>query len=89
MNKIITDLKDDFLAMELTDKAKSILSNMLLIGVGLFWIIGVDSMPFMKALGLPLFIGAMSIWFKYSNTWKIVSNFMDRGINGEFDKYYE
>ena len=89
MNKIITDLKDDFLAMELTDKAKTILSNMLLIGVGLLWIIGVDSMPFMKALGLPLFIGAMSIWFKYSNTWKIVSNFMDRGINGEFDKYYE
>ena len=89
MNKIITDLKDDFLAMELTDKAKTILSNVLLIGVGLLWIIGVDSMPFMKALGLPLFIGAMSIWFKYSNTWKIVSNFMDRGINGEFDKYYE
>lgn len=89
MNKIITDLKDDFLAMELTDKAKTILSNALLIGVGLLWIIGVDSMPFMKALGLPLFIGAMSIWFKYSNTWKIVSNFMDRGINGEFDKYYE
>ena len=89
MNKIITDLKDDFLAMELTDKAKTILSNALLIGVGLLWIIGVDSMPFMKALGLPLFIGAMSIWFKYSNTWKIVSNFMDRGINGEIDKYYE
>ena len=86
MNKIITDLKDDFLAMELTDKAKSILSNMLLIGAGLFWIIGVDSMPFMKVLGLPLFIGAIMVWFKYSNAWKKASDFMDRGINGEFDE---
>jgi hypothetical protein len=86
MNKIITDLKDDIISMELTNKAKSILANMLLIGVGLSWIIGVDSIPVMKVLGLPLFIGAMMVWFKYSNTWKSVSNFMDRGINGEFDE---
>ena len=89
MKKIITDLKDDIISMELTNKAKSILANMLLIGVGLSWIIGVDSIPVMKVLGLPLFIGAMVVWFKYSNTWKSVSNFMDRGINGEFDEYYE
>ena len=86
MKKIITDLKDDIISMELTNKAKSILANMLLIGVSLSWIIGVDSIPVMKVLGLPLFIGAMMVWFKYSNTWKSVSNFMDRGINGEFDE---
>ena len=89
MKKIITDLKDDLISMELTDKAKSILANMLLIGVGLSWIIGVDSMPIMKVLGLPLFIGAMVVWFKYSNTYKKLAKFMDDGMAGKFDEYYE
>ena len=68
---------------------KSILANTLLITVGLIWIIGVDSAPIFRVIGFPMFLGAMFVWFKYSNTFKKLSKFMDDGLAGKFDEYYE
>lgn len=68
---------------------KSILADGWLILMGLNWIIGVDYNPVLKVLGPIAFLGAMFIWFKYSNTFKKLSKFMDDGLAGKFDEYYE
>ena len=39
---------------------KTIVSNVLLVAVMLLWVVGVDYMPVMKVLGLPLFIAAFA-----------------------------
>lgn len=67
---------------------KSSLSNLLLVSTMLIWVIGVDSMPIMRVLGLPMTLLAFSNFVKYSNVWRKVSRFIDDGMNGEFD-YYE
>lgn len=67
---------------------KSFMANCSLIGCMLLWVIGVDYMPFMKVLGLPLVILAFANFAKHSNTWVKLSNYIDRGMAGEFD-YYE
>ena len=89
MKKIITDLKDDLISMQLTDKAKSILADGWLVLMGLNWVIGVDYNPALKVLGPIAFLGAMYLWFKYSNTYKKLAKFMDDGIAGKFDEYDE
>lgn len=68
---------------------KEFLVNFALIAVGLLWVIGVDSMPFMKVLGLPLFIWAMVYWVKHSNIAKRVIGIMDDGLRGRYDYYEE
>ena len=49
---------------------KTIVSNVLLVAVILLWVVGVDYMPVMQVLGLPLFIGAFALWAKFSDTAK-------------------
>lgn len=49
---------------------KTIVSNVLLVAVMLLWVVGVDYMPVMKVLGLPLFIGAFALWVNCSDTAK-------------------
>jgi hypothetical protein len=68
---------------------KELLANLALIAVGLLWVIGVDSMPFMKVLGLPLFICAMAYWIKHSRIAKRVMEIMDDGLRGRYDYYEE
>ena len=60
---------------------KTIVSNALLVVVMLLWVVGVDYMPFMKVLGLPLFIGAFSLWVNWSRTFRKFSKWMDAGFN--------
>lgn len=67
---------------------RSFIANCNLIGCALLWIIGVDYMPIMKVLGLPLLILAFANWVKHSDAWAKLSNFMDDGLSGKFD-YYE
>ena len=61
---------------------KTIASNCLLVAVMLLWVVGVDYMPVMKVLGLPLFIGAFALWVNWSSTFRKVSEWMD----GEFNE---
>lgn len=56
---------------------KTIVSNCLLVAVMLLWVVGVDYMPFMKVLGLPLFIGAFALWANWSETFRKLSKWMD------------
>jgi uncharacterized membrane protein YvlD (DUF360 family) len=58
----------------------------LLIAVMLLWVVGVDYMPVMKVLGLPLFIGAFALWVNWSNTFSKLSEWMDAGMRGEFNE---
>lgn len=58
----------------------------LLVAVMLLWVVGVDYMPVMKVLGLPLFIGAFALWVNWSQSWKMLSEWMDAGMRGEFDE---
>lgn len=62
---------------------KTIVSNCLLVAVMLLWVVGVDYMPVMKVLGLPLFIGAFALWVNWSNSWKRISAWMDRYMFNE------
>lgn len=52
----------------------------------LLWVMGVDYMPVMKVLGLPLFVGAFALWVNWSNTFRKVSEWMDAGMRGEFNE---
>lgn len=65
---------------------KTIVSNCLLVAVILLWVVGVDDMPVMKVLGLPLFIGAFALWVNWSKTFRKVSEWMDACMRGEFDE---
>lgn len=58
-------------------KFKSILASALLIAVVLLWVVGVDYFPVMKVLGLPLFIGAFTLWVNWSSTFRKLSKWMD------------
>ena len=58
---------------------KTIVSNVLLVAVMLLWVVGVDYMPVMKVLGLPLLIAAFALWVNWSNTFRKVSEWMDAG----------
>ena len=49
----------------------------LLVAVMLLWVVGVDYMPVMKVLGLPLFIAAFALWVNWSSTFRKVSEWMD------------
>jgi hypothetical protein len=49
----------------------------LLVAVALLWVVGVDYMPVMKVLGLPLFIGAFALWANWSRTFRKLSKWMD------------
>lgn len=60
---------------------KTIVSNVLLVAVMLLWVVGVDYMPFMKVLGLPLFITAFALWVNWSTTFRKVSEWIDAGFN--------
>lgn len=68
---------------------KELIYNLALIIAGLLWVIGVDSMPFMKVLGLPLFVCAIAYWVKHSNIAKRVLEIMDDGLKGRYDYYEE
>lgn len=68
---------------------KNFLANGALIAVALLWIIGVDFLPFMRVLGLPLFLLAFAFWVNYSDTFKRLAKFMDDGMSGKFDYYDE
>lgn len=65
---------------------KEFLVNFSLIAVGLLWVIGVDSMPFMKVLGFPMFCLAIANWVKYSSWYKAWSRFIDDGLSGKFNE---
>jgi hypothetical protein len=65
---------------------KSFIANLALIASGLLWVIGVDYMPFMRVLGLPLFILAFANWVKHSDTWAKLSKFTDDGFAGKFNE---
>jgi hypothetical protein len=56
---------------------KSLFANVLLVAVMLLWVVGVDYMPVMKVLGLPLFIGAFALWVNWSETFRKLSKWMD------------
>lgn len=56
---------------------KTIVSNVLFVAVMLLWVVGVDYMPVMKVLGLPLFIGAFALWVNWSETFRKLSEWMD------------
>lgn len=56
---------------------KSLFANVLLVAVMLLWVVGVDSMPILKVLGLPLFICAFALWVNWSKTFRKVSEWMD------------
>lgn len=62
---------------------RTAVSNMLLVAVMLLWVVGVDYMPVMKVLGLPLFIGAFALWVNWSKTFRKVSEWMDRNVFNE------
>ena len=62
---------------------KSLFANVLFVAVGLLWIVGVDYMPIMKVLGLPLFIGAFALWANWSKTFRKLSKWMDRNMFNE------
>ena len=62
---------------------KTAVSNVLLVAVMLLWVVGVDYMPVMKVLGLPLFIGAFALWVNWSQSWQKVSKWMDRDMFNE------
>lgn len=49
----------------------------LLVAVMLLWVVGVDSMPVMKVLGLPSLIGAFALWVNWSETFRKLSKWMD------------
>ena len=68
---------------------KELIYNLALIIAGLLWAIGVDSMPFMKVLGLPLFVCAIAYWVKHSSIAKRVIGIMDDGLRGRYDYYEE
>lgn len=55
--------------------------DMLLVAVMLLWVVGVDYMPVMKVLGLPLFIGAFALWVNWSKTFSKLSKWVDTGFN--------
>jgi hypothetical protein len=65
---------------------RSFIANCNLIGCAVLWVIGVDSMPFMKVLGLPLVILAFANWVKHSDAWAKLSNFMDNGLEGKYNE---
>ena len=65
---------------------KTIVSNVLLVAVMLLWVVGVDYMPIMKVLGLPLFICAFALWVNWSSTFRKVSELLDVGMRGEFNE---
>ena len=65
---------------------KTVVSNVLLVAVMLLWVVGVDYMPFMKVLGLPLFVGAFALWVNWSKTVRKVSEWMDAGMRGDFNE---
>lgn len=65
---------------------KTIVSNCLLVTVMLLWVVGVDYMPVMKVLGLPLLIAAFALWVNWSQSWKRLCEWMDAGMRGEFDE---
>ena len=68
---------------------KELIYNLALIIAGLLWVIGVDSLPFMKVLGLPLFVCAMVYWVKHSRIAKNIMGIMDDGLKGRYDYYEE
>lgn len=45
----------------------------LLVAVMLLWVVGVDYMPVLKVLGLPLFICAFALWVNWSKTFRKLS----------------
>lgn len=55
----------------------------LLVASMLLWVVGVDYMPVMKVLGLPLFIGAFTLWVNWSQTFRKVSEWIDRNMFNE------
>lgn len=70
----------------MNSRVVSLVCDTLLVAVMLLWVIGVDYMPFMRVLGLPLFIGAYALWVNYSQSWQKVSKWMDDGFRGEFNE---
>jgi hypothetical protein len=46
---------------------KSFIANITLLSVILIWALGVDAAPVLKALGLPMLIGAVMLWVRWSN----------------------
>ena len=65
---------------------KTVVSNVLLVAVLLLWVVGVDYMPVMKVLGVPLLIGAFALWVNWSSTFRKVSEWMDEDRRGKFNK---
>lgn len=51
--------------------------DVLLVAVMLLWVVGVDYMPVMKVLGLPLFICAFALWVNWSKTFRKVSKWIN------------
>lgn len=62
---------------------KSVFASALLVAIMLLWVVGVDYMPVMKVLGLPLFIGAFVLWVNWSNTFYKVSEWLDKNMFNE------
>lgn len=46
---------------------KSFIANITLLSVMLIWALGVDAAPILKVLGLPMLIGAVMLWVRWSN----------------------
>lgn len=58
------------------DKIRSIVANVVLVAVMLLWVVGVDYMPGLKVLGLPLFLLAFALWAHWSDSFKRLSKWM-------------
>lgn len=66
--------------VRLTKKGKSFFSDVLFVSVVLLWVEGVDYLPFMQLLGLPMFIGSYIVWAKYSKSFEKFSKWVDREL---------
>ena len=70
----------------MNSRVVSLVCDTLLVAVALLWVVGVDYMPVMKVLGLPLFICAFALWVNWSKTFRKLSEWMDAGMRGEFNE---
>lgn len=46
---------------------KNLIANLTLITSVVLWVFGVDYIPVMAVLGLPLLLCALSLWVRWSN----------------------
>ena len=89
MKNVMTDLKDDMVAIELTGKGWNYVATLFVILAGWYWLGLCDNGVFFQLTGCILFIFAAGVWAAKTDWAKKFWEVMDEGKKYSENEYYE